>query len=223
VSLRLQFLDFVLDAEARSLVHGGRHVHLTPKALDLLVLLAVERPRVVAKAEILDRVWPGTFVTDASVARTIHEIRDVLGDDADAAIRTAHGHGYAFVAEAVRLDGTDMAASAGLAGAPAPPTRGWLISGSRARRLTDGELVIGRDPALAIVVDCTHASWRHARLRVDASGATVEDLGSKNGTSVRGRLVTQPTPLRDGDVIDIGSARFVYRSGAAHPATSTKE
>lgn len=222
MSLRLQFLDFVLDDEARSLARDDRHVHLTPKALDLLVLLAAERPRVVAKAEILDRVWPGTFVTDASVARTIHEIRDALGRDADAAIRTAHGHGYAFVAAAVRLDGDDASPLAGAAGALPAPTRGWLIHGSRARRLVDGELEIGRDPALAIAVECTHASWRHARLRVDASGVTLEDLGSKNGTRVRGRPVDAPTALRDGDAIDVGSARFVYRSGAAHPATSTK-
>ena len=46
----------------------------------MLVLLAMARPRAVPKAEILDGVWPDTFVTDASLARTVHEIRDAIGD-----------------------------------------------------------------------------------------------------------------------------------------------
>lgn len=220
VSLRLRFLDFVLDAGARALSQGERRLHLTPKALDLLVLLAAERPRVVAKAEILDRVWAGTFVTDASVARTIHEIRDALGAAADTTIRTAHGLGYAFVAEAVDADPAPPAGPAKADGRLA--TRGWLVDGTRASRLVDGEMLIGRDPGLPIALACTQTSWHHARLVVARDATTIEDLASKNGTVVRGRRLAGRTVLRDGDTVDIGTARFVYRKGAAHPATSTK-
>jgi DNA-binding winged helix-turn-helix (wHTH) protein len=97
--VRTRFLACVLDTEARSL---RRHdVHLTAKAFEVLALLVSERPRAVPKAELLEAVWPGTFVTDASLARTIHEIRAAIGDDkTGVAIRTVHGHGYSFVAEA---------------------------------------------------------------------------------------------------------------------------
>jgi DNA-binding winged helix-turn-helix (wHTH) protein len=218
LSVRFRFLDFVLDAGARTLEQGDQLVHLTPKALDLLVLLASERPKVVVKAVILERVWPDTFVTDASIARTVHEIRDALGDHDGRAVRTVHGHGYAFAAEIVELD-TRAAPDP----QPQAPTRGWLVTGGHAFRLTDGELVIGRDPAAAIAVGCLQASWRHARLHVDGGRATIEDLGSKNGTRLRGELVTCPTALRDGDVLEIGTGRLTFHVGELHPETSTKD
>ena len=79
--MAIRFRDCVLDRDARALVRDGLTVHLTPKAFEVLALLVSERPRALKKAEILDRVWPGTFVTDASLTRTIHEIRDAIGDE----------------------------------------------------------------------------------------------------------------------------------------------
>ena len=98
--MRTRFLECVLDTDARLLKRAEVEVHLTAKAFEVLVLLISERPRVVRKAELLEVVWPGTFVTDASLARTIHEIRGAIGDNpAGLAVRTVHGHGYSFVAE----------------------------------------------------------------------------------------------------------------------------
>ena len=91
--MRTRFLECVLDTDARSLKRAEVEVHLTANAFAVLVLLVSERPRVVRKAELLDAVWPGTFVTDASLARTIHEIRGAIGDNpAGLAVRTVHGH-----------------------------------------------------------------------------------------------------------------------------------
>src|SRR6187200_46308 len=98
--MAIRFRDCVLDRDARALVRRGLTVHHTPKAFDVLALLLSERPRALKKADILDRVWPGTFVTDASLTRTIHEIRDAIGDEGSTTIRTVHGHGYAFAADA---------------------------------------------------------------------------------------------------------------------------
>lgn len=143
-----RFLDCVLDGDARSLLSGGIQVHLTPKALNVLLLLVSERPRAVRKAEILDRVWPGTFVTDASLARTIHEIRDAIGEDAaTSTIRTVHGHGYAFSGEAIDIEPEDASAKS------TPPGRhvlAWLVIGGQAIPLHEGEVLIGRDPAVEI-------------------------------------------------------------------------
>src|SRR5688500_954676 len=99
--MRLRFADFSLDAPARELRRGGEVVHVSPKAFDLLVLLTGASPRALSKQEILDAIWPGTFVVDSSLAGVVKELRSALGDDAKEPrfVRTVYGHGYAFSAE----------------------------------------------------------------------------------------------------------------------------
>ncbi len=212
----VRFLDCVTDGAARSLLRNGAALHLTPKSFDVLWLLVSERPRVVGKAEILDRVWPGTFVTDASLTRTIHEIREALGDDVGpAAIRTVHGRGYAFRAEAGHVEPKPATVS------PMEPVRAWLLVGTRAIALRDGEATIGRDPTVAAPLEALLASWHHARVHVAGALVTIEDLGSKNGTEVRGQRVATVTRLQDGDDILIGATRIVFRLGEKVHATAT--
>ncbi len=202
-----RFLGCELDGEARTLSSHGRPVHLGPKALDLLLLLVAERPRAIRKAEILDRVWPDTFVTDASLARAVHEIREAVGDGATTVIRTIHGYGYAFSADAVDAAHPDGAAP------PMARLAGWMVIDGQAIPVGPGELLIGRDPAVAIAMTSSQASWHHARLVVANGEVTLEDLGSKNGTEVNRRRLSTPTRLRDGDEIVIGAARFLFRTG----------
>ena len=212
----IRFCDCVLDHDARALVRSGRTVHLTPKAFDVLALLFSERPRALKKTEILDRVWPGTFVTDASLTRTIHEIRDAIGDGRSTTIRTVHGHGYAFAAEA-----QEDAAN------PEPSgdrhVLAWLLGGGQAVPLREGVATIGRDPTTTVPLQTPQSSWHHARLEVSADHVRLEDLGSKNGTLVRGERITGPIDLQDGDDIIIGATRLVFRRGEKLVATVTDE
>ena len=100
--MSLRFGLFTLDSDRRQLTHReSGELHLTPKAFDLLALLVAEAPRVVRKGELHERLWPGTFVSDATLVGLVKEIRRTLDDrDADAPlIRTAHGVGYAFAGE----------------------------------------------------------------------------------------------------------------------------
>jgi DNA-binding winged helix-turn-helix (wHTH) protein len=60
----VRFGAFTLDDARRALLRGDTAIHLTPKAFDLLALLASEAPRVVNKTELHERLWPGTFVSD---------------------------------------------------------------------------------------------------------------------------------------------------------------
>lgn len=204
--MRIRFGDCVLDGDARLLLRLGGAVHLTSKAMDTLLLLAVERPRVVGKRELLDRVWPETFVTDASLSRTVHEIRDAIGDATASMVRTVHGHGYAFAAEAYDEPQT---------GAPSAPPEivGWIHASGRAIPLAAGDAVIGRDPNVAVALDSVHVSWHHARLRTSRTGVVIEDLGSKNGTRVCGDVLTAARALCDGDEIIVGLTKLVFRSG----------
>src|SRR5437764_11316143 len=120
--VRARFGLFEVDSERRQLLREGRDIHLTPKAFDLLALLVGEAPRVVRKNELHDRLWPGTFVSDATLTGLVKELRRAL-DDRDTAspmIRTAHGVGYAF-AQVIEI----LAA-----GVPAALKR-WLVVGTR--------------------------------------------------------------------------------------------
>ena len=77
-------------------------------------MLALERPKVLAKTVLQQRLWPDTFVAEANLSNLIAEIRDALGDSPrePAYIRTVHKVGYAFSGEAAFMPGAG-ASSAG--------------------------------------------------------------------------------------------------------------
>lgn len=93
------FATFELDEPRMELRDGGAPIHLEPKNFELLRLLVANADRVVSKNEIFDTVWPGVFVTEASLSGAIKHIRKALGDDGRAQkyIRTVHGTGFRFV------------------------------------------------------------------------------------------------------------------------------
>ena len=76
--------------------------------------------------------------------------------------------------------------------------------------LTAGEATIGRTPGNTIVIDNAGVSRRHAVIRVKGDKVVIEDLGSANGTFVRGQRIEE-YELRDGDEIAIVKHRLVYR------------
>ena len=96
----VRFGAFTLDAATRRVMRGTLDVHLTRKAFDLLSLLVLDAPRVVTKTQLHDRLWPGTFVGEATLVSLIKELRRALDDRDRTArvIRTVHGVGYAFAA-----------------------------------------------------------------------------------------------------------------------------
>ena len=85
--------------------------------------------------------------------------------------------------------------------------------------LDEGDHLLGRDPDLELFLDSPSVSRRHALIRISAAQATVEDLGSKNGTFVRGRRIERPTRLEDGDVVTVGSIEVTIRAIRAAGST----
>ena len=87
----------------RQLTRAGREIHLEPKAFELLSALVLERPKALSKADLQERLWPGTFVAEANLSNLVAEIRAALGDPARAPlfVRTVHRFGYAFCGDAV--------------------------------------------------------------------------------------------------------------------------
>lgn len=210
--MRVRFGLFELDSDQRQLRRDGGEVHLTPKAFDLLELLIGEAPRVVRKEELHERLWPGTFVADATLVGLVKDLRRAL-DDRDPTsplIRTAHGVGYAFAGAIER----------GAASTAAPISR-WFVVGGQRVSIEDGEHVIGRDPAAAIHLDSSGVSRHHARLVVSGPRVALEDLGSKNGTRVNDAAVNARVLLQDGDRVQLGPAVIVFRISGSGISTET--
>ena len=210
-----RFGPFALDLDARRLTRGARAIHLSNKAFDLLVLLVAARPALVAKADLIAQLWPGTFVVEANLSNLIAEIRAALGDDSRRPrfIRTVHRRGYVFCASA-----TDDSESRGRSAS----VKGWIEWGTRRFPLTHGSHIIGRDPDADVRLDSSTVSRRHARILIDADRTMLEDFGSKNGTFIRERKVTStPVSLADGDEIRIGSLLLTYHVRGASMSTDT--
>lgn len=206
--MRLQIDNLIFDSSARQLWVNGTEVHLSNKAFDLLALIVERRPEAVSRAELHASLWPDTFVTTSSLPSLVSEIRAAIDDRQrhPHLIRTVHGFGYAF-------QWRDAAS-------PKAGPLAWLV-GPAEIALFAGENVLGREgPGLTLLKSST-VSRRHARIMIDADGATIEDLGSKNGTYVNDRRVDLATPVVDGDRLRVGSLVFTYRRSQSAESTQS--
>lgn len=97
---RYAFGEFTLDVAERRVARRGRDVTLAPKAHDLLVELVRRSGRLVSKRELLDLIWPDSFVEEGILAVHVSSLRKVLGDDSRQAayIETVSRSGYRFIA-----------------------------------------------------------------------------------------------------------------------------
>lgn len=208
---KLRFNNVRVDIGARQVFRGAEPVHVTRKAFDLLVLLIERRPEAVSKEDIHRHLWPDTFVSEASLQALVSEVRQALGDNGRtrAIVRTVHGVGYAFNVDLVP-DAESVTEQRDV--------RAWLVGEVSRIPLYSGENVLGRDDGVTMVDDAT-VSRRHALLVVDGDGVSIEDLGSRNGTWLGDQQVTGRAPVREGETIRLGSARFTYRPVAGKDST----
>jgi DNA-binding winged helix-turn-helix (wHTH) protein len=232
--VRLRLGDLTFDPDARQLLRGRKEIHLSPKAFELLKTLIDQRPRALSKNELHEHLWPTTFVSEANLASLIAELREALGENARQPrfIRTAHRFGYAFCGEPVeepaahsrggRLSGEVNTRSASLTGEPGKATTFcWLIRDGKRLPLRSGENILGRESDDgSIRLDSPTVSRQHARISISADCASLEDLGSKNGTFLRGEPVTAVVPLIDGDEIRVGSVVLRFRSASGSRTTT---
>ena len=202
--MKLVFGEFTLDLQARQLWRGGAVVPLEPKMYQLLEILIMRRPAVIANEELDTLLWPHVFVARTSLTRLVSALRSVLGDEArdSQIIRTAYKTGYAFCANVSSADTTPTGA--------APTQRQTanaihLVWNDRVIALAEGEHIAGRGEECSVVIDATTVSRRHAKIVVRAGSITIEDLESTNGTHVNGLQITAPTPLANGHKIELGS------------------
>jgi DNA-binding winged helix-turn-helix (wHTH) protein len=115
----VRFGDCELSEERFELRRSGRPVAVEPKVLQLLLFLVRHRARAVTRAELLQAIWPGVKVGDASLTRAVVEARRAIADDAQEAIVTVRGHGFRFAAPVVDVAAAAAAAVEGTPGAGA--------------------------------------------------------------------------------------------------------
>jgi DNA-binding winged helix-turn-helix (wHTH) protein len=207
--MRLKFGSWEVDTDRRMLTHGGAPASLSPKAFDLLIVLAQHHEKAFSKAELHRILWPDTFVSDGSLTILVAEIRDVLNDDADRPqfIRTVRRFGYGFCAPVITQDASPSGGS------------GWVIWGNRSIAIGRTESVLGRSLDADIRFDVPGVSRRHARIVVDGEHVALEDLGSQNGTYLRGERITGRAMLADGDEVRLGPVSIVFRQVSSDEST----
>ncbi len=209
--MRCTFGDCVLDTDTRQLFRDGQLVRLGPKAYELLQALMAGRPKVLSKLELYQRLWPGTAVTESSLSTVVAELRDALGDSArnPRYIRTVYGYGYAFVAKTTLTEATEPQE-------PRALTTLHLRGNGRHYNLGPGTHIVGRQPEAAVAIDNPAVSRQHARIVVSAGAATIEDLGSRNGTFRNGQRLTGIATLEPGDALGFGPD-VIFHVNAVRP------
>src|SRR5215469_11901660 len=109
-----RFAGYTLDI-ARNLVRtADREVALRPKSFELLRYLVENPDRLVTKEELLKAIWPKVIVTDHVLINCVSEVRQAIGDDDQAIIKTIPRRGYRFTAPVLRV-ATEVAS-----GTPSP-------------------------------------------------------------------------------------------------------
>lgn len=136
------FGPFRLDVKKRRVWKGDQLIALTPKAFDTLLVLVRHAGQVVDRDDLLQIVWPDTFVTEETLTQNIATIRRALGDSSDspAYIATIPRRGYQFIAvvrpisigrppSGSALESTGAGSAPDTAELAAPPRRERLLIG----------------------------------------------------------------------------------------------
>jgi DNA-binding winged helix-turn-helix (wHTH) protein len=187
-----EFGEFTLDASERRLSNSGQSIALAPKAHDLLVALVRNAGRLVTKRELLDLVWPDSYVDEGILAVHVSALRKALRQDENRHyIETVSRSGYRFAADVIQPDLLKSEELRSLAVLPARPFAVEILSGK------------GRSVGLAITDALIERLGRSSRIIVRPTGAVRTHVGSSDDPAALGR------ELRVDAVIDshfLGSA-----------------
>ena len=145
-----EFGLFRLDPADRLLLRDGQNLSLTPKAFEALLLLVESGGRVVTKQELIEKLWPETFVEEANLTNNISLLRKALGDSSEEPryIETVPRRGYRFVAAVKQVEPTEENQSKSRRLSNRRP--GTLLKGAIAAAflllIAVGWMILGRPP-----------------------------------------------------------------------------
>ncbi|MDX1815460.1 MAG: AAA family ATPase, partial [Thermodesulfobacteriota bacterium] len=204
----LVFEPFRIDVADERLWRGEDVVRLTNKAFSVLRYLAERPARLVTKDELLEAVWPDTNVSEAAMTVCIRELRQALGDDAQAPqfVETVRGRGYRFVAKVTIGDRTP---AEGRADDSTPPTPCFPSPASRHSMFRPVPLV-GREAELSRL----HEWFAAAREGMRRVGFIVGEAGIGKTTLVDAFLarteIEEPLWIGHGQCVDQYGAGEAY-------------
>ncbi|MDQ6802218.1 MAG: FHA domain-containing protein [Acidobacteriota bacterium] len=203
-----RFGKCVFDPGRRQLTRAGTDADLSPRAFRALSLLLARYPDAVSKEELYQELWPDTIVELTNLNNVIVELRAAIGDKEKRMLRTKHRFGYVFAGPVDRDD--------------QPGAAFVLLVGKNSFLLREGMNIVGRTPDAAVMIDSPAISRRHAAIEVVGTHAFIEDLGSKNGTSVDGEPINARHDLTDGATVCFGSVCGVFRAVGSGLSTLTE-
>ena len=156
----IAFGRFRLDRVNECLWREARAIPLRPKAFAVLKLLVEHPGQLVTKQQLLETVWPATFVSDAVLKDCIRQLREALGDAAGSPryIETAHRRGYRFIGHLGSVADEDAPALPG----PAAIGGDAAIAPADADRPNapaPAHTVLGRDAELTQLRNCSNRRW----------------------------------------------------------------
>lgn len=178
-----RFGVFELDTARVELRTAGTPSAIEPQVFALVALLVENRERLVTKDEIIEKVWDGRVISDAAVASRVKSARRALGDDGRTQryIRTVHGRGFRFVAEAqIERDVPDLvsvdvtpAASAAAADRPSIAVLPLRLMGDAGRYAAIAEALPHE-----LIAELSRLRWLFVTARGSSFrlGATVPDM-----------------------------------------------
>lgn len=119
--------SWTADPEANELRRDGEIIRLEPKAMAVLLALAMRRGQVVTREQLLDEIWSGVIVGDASLTQTVIKLRKALGDTAQSPsyIETIPKRGYRLLSATGPVQ--DAGATAATRGNSPWPMRAALV------------------------------------------------------------------------------------------------
>ena len=158
-----EFGPFRIDPEQRRLLRDQEAVPLTPKAFETLLILLRNSERVVSKDDLMNALWPDSFVEESNLSQNIFMLRKALGDSAQDAryIATVSGRGYRFTQKVKEVVAEGEAAPVAETQSPSvvvteddrPSLMSGRTGGIRVRALA---LVLG----LAVLLTAGYLGWR---------------------------------------------------------------
>src|SRR5262245_29548950 len=95
------FDEFTLDLTRASLLRNGQEVKLRPKSFDTLRYMVENPGRLITKKEMIEILWPDSFVSDESLAQCLKDVRRALDDNQQRLIKTVQRRGYIFDADVI--------------------------------------------------------------------------------------------------------------------------
>jgi len=191
--------EWLVEPMANRVSLGDTSVQLEQRVIAVLVCLARNAGEVVTRSQLVDSVWDEGFVADNTITHAVAELRKALGDSHrnPTFIETIHRRGYRLIAP-VQFDVASSFMNSATHFSYLAVARGIEFP------LIDGANLIGRGPDTTIMIPSMKVSRHHAKITVEHDVASLEDLGSKNGTYLNGTKIQEPVQLDGGDLVGVG-------------------